>query len=196
MNELINRISNLFKKYGIKNVTMDDIAKELGISKRTLYQRFKNKNDLIFKVTQFEIKCECKELHKLCNLYPNAIDQLLSISKYLVNKLRNFNRSIIYDMNKYYPQIQEELISKRKEYILKFLKRNFQIGMKQCVYRRNLDFNIINIFYTCLLDIKGFELYHDILNGDFDKMFYTLFMYHICGIANKEGIEYLESQFC
>ena len=55
MNELIIRISVLFKKYGIKSVTMDDISRELGISKKTLYQHFENKIDIINKVADFEI---------------------------------------------------------------------------------------------------------------------------------------------
>ena len=53
MNNLLNNISTLFKKYGVKSVTMDDIASEFGISKKTLYQHFENKTDVVYNVAQF-----------------------------------------------------------------------------------------------------------------------------------------------
>lgn len=84
----------------------------------------------------------------------------------------------------------------KKEYILKLIKRNFQIGLEQYLYRRNLNTNIIAAFYTFLLDIQEFERYNDGLNKDFDEIFNILFEYYIHGIANKEGIEHLEKQFC
>jgi hypothetical protein len=174
---------------------MDDISRELGISKKTLYQHFKNKNDLIYKVTQFELKNECVELDKLCDIHSNAYDQLLIISKYIVRKLHNLNSSLTYGMYKYYPQIWEKLNNQRKEYLLALIKQNFQTGMKQGIYRSNLNSDSITIFYTFLFDIKGFEIYKEGLNSDFDKMFNSLFMYHIWGIANNNGIEYLDKQF-
>ena len=66
--------------------------------------------------------------------------------------------------------------------------------MKQGIYRNNLNSDSITVFYTFLFDIKRFEIYKDGLNSDFDKMFNFLFLYHIRGIANKEGVEYLENQ--
>jgi TetR/AcrR family transcriptional regulator, cholesterol catabolism regulator len=99
MDELINEISNLFKKYGIKSVSMDDVAKEFGISKKTLYQHFENRDEIVYRVAQYELKNEYEELQKLIGLYSNAIDQLLNISKYLLGKLQNLNPSLTYDMN-------------------------------------------------------------------------------------------------
>jgi AcrR family transcriptional regulator len=195
MNELISKISNLSNKYGIKSVTMDDIAKEFCMSKRTLYQHFKNGDEIVYKVAQYELKNECKELQKLIGLYSNAIDQLLNISKFLLRKLQNLNPSLAYYMNKYYPKIWEKLVSQRKGCIHKIIERNFQIGIEQGIYKENFNTNIIAIFYTSILDIKAFDMYDDVLKGDFDKLFNALFMYHINGIANNKGIEYLERQF-
>jgi TetR/AcrR family transcriptional regulator, cholesterol catabolism regulator len=195
MNELISKISNLFNKYGIKSITMDDIARELGISKKTLYQHFENKNDIINKVAQYEIKSEHDELAKLCTLHSNAIDQLLMISKHIISKLYNLNPSLTYSMNKYYPLIWENFLKQRKEYILTLLKQNFQTGMEQGIYLEDINIDIITVFRFFLLDIKGFEIYKEGLNGDYDKMFNALFMFHIRGIANNKGIKYLEDLF-
>jgi TetR/AcrR family transcriptional regulator, cholesterol catabolism regulator len=193
--ELISRISELFKKYGIKSITMDDIAKELGISKKTLYQHFENKNDIVNHLTQNELKSEYEELYKLFKQHSNAIDQLLVTSKYIARNLRFLNLSLTYDMNKYYPHIWGKLISQRRESILNLISQNLKTGIEQGLYQRNLNTDIIAVFYCSLLDVKGFEIVNDSLNEDFDKMFNTLFMYHIHGIANNVGIEYLEKQF-
>lgn len=195
MNEYLPFISNLFKKYGVKSIAMDDISWKLGISKKTLYQHFENKNDIIYKVMEFEIKSEYDELNRLISLHSNAIDQALILSKRILNSLRAINDSVTYDMRKYYPQIWEKLINQRKEYILKIIKLNFQLGIKQGIYRKNLNTNIIAVIYAFRLDLNGLEIYKDRLNTDFDKMFNTLFMLHLRGIANKKGIDYLEEQF-
>lgn len=193
--ELISRISDLFKKYSIKSITMDDIAKELGISKKTLYKHFENKNDIVYQVTQGVLKSEYEGLYKLFKQYSNAIDQLLVTSKYIASNLRFLNPSLTYDMNKYYPHIWEKLISQRRESILNLINQNLKTGIEQGLYQRNLNTNIIAVFYCSLLDVKGFEIVNDSLNEDFDNMFNTLFMYHIHGIANNLGIEYLEKQY-
>lgn len=194
MNELISKISNLFKKYGIRSIAMDDIAREFCISKKTLYQHFNNKKDVIYKAILFEQESELTELDKLCSLHTNAIDQLLTMSKYIVNKHRKLNPALIYDMNKYYPQILEKSTSQRKEYIRMLIKRNFEIGIQQGLYRENLNIDVISILY--MLSIKEFEVYKEELNGNFDKVFGTFFMYSIHGIANDEGLKYLEKQLC
>ena len=169
MDELVSEISNIFKRDGIKGTTMDDISRKLCMSKKTLYLYFENKKDVVLKVIQYELKSEIAELNKLIDIDSNAIDQLLIISEYLVNKLRSFNPTVTYDINKYYPQILEKLIDQRKEYICRFIKRNFLIGIKQDIYRENLDIDIITNFYTYQFDIKGFEIFIKGLNNDFEK---------------------------
>jgi TetR/AcrR family transcriptional regulator, cholesterol catabolism regulator len=195
MNELISKISNLFNKYGIKSITMDDIARELGKSKKTLYQHFENKNDLINKVAQYEMQSELDELTKLCTLYSNAIDQLFMISKHIISKLYNLNPSLTYSMNKYYPLIWAKFLRQRKEYILPLLKQNFQTGIKQGIYLKNIKIDIITVFHFFFLDIKGFEIYKEGLIVNYDKMLNALFRFHIHGIANNKGIKYLENLF-
>jgi TetR/AcrR family transcriptional regulator, cholesterol catabolism regulator len=192
MNELISKISNFFKKYGVRSIAMDDIAREFCISKKTLYQYFKNKKDVICKVILFEQENELTELDKLCSLHTNAIDQLLSMSRYIVNKHRKLNPALIYDMNKYYPQILEKSTGQRKEYIRMLIKRNFEMGMQQGIYRENLNIDVIAVLY--MLSLKEFEVYKEELNGNFDKIFNTFFVYSMRGIVNDEGLEYLEKQ--
>lgn len=85
MDELLVKISILFKKYGTRSITMEDIAKELCISKKTLYQHFENKYDIVLKIGNFELENERIELEKQIENQKNEIDQLLIISKFRLN---------------------------------------------------------------------------------------------------------------
>jgi AcrR family transcriptional regulator len=188
MYELIDKISTLFKEYGIKSIVMDDIAKELIISKKTLYKHFENKEDVIYKVAQFEMKNELSELKKLCIRHEHAINELLMISKYIIQRNFSINSSLIFNMTKYYPVIWEEIMHKRKELILNLIKENIQKGIQQNIFRKDIDFNVISIFYSFLLDIKSIKMYNDEFKDGFEKVFNLIFMYHIRGIATQNGI--------
>jgi len=194
MDKLKIKISQLFKKYGIKSVTMDDIAREFGISKKTLYQHFKNKNDVIEKIAQLEFKTELEDLKNICHSHSNAIEQLLALSKYLANKLHNLNLSLTYDLSKYYPLIWEEFITKRTKQISSLINQNIQTGIEQGYYQKKTKSDIITAIYMFNFVINGFESYNG-LKENFDEIFNTLFVYHVRGIANNKGIKYIEKQF-
>ncbi|MBE9468906.1 MAG: TetR/AcrR family transcriptional regulator [Bacteroidetes bacterium] len=194
MDELITKISKLFKKHGIKSVTMDDIAREFSISKKTLYQNFKNKNEVIEKIAQLEFKCELEDLENICHSHANAIEQLLALSKYLANKLNNFNPSLTYDLTKYYPLIWKKFNKKRKKQISSLINQNIQTGIEQDFYHKNIKSDIITDFYMFKFDINGFESYNG-LKENFDEIFNTLFVCHVRGISNNKGIKYIEKLF-
>jgi len=195
MNDLIENISIRCKKYGVKSVTMDDIAKEFGISKKTLYQDFENKTDVVYKIAHFEFDKEREELEKLCQEHKHIIDQLFVISKFIVKSNLLLSPSLIYSMEKYFHQIWDELINKRREFVLNFIDKNFQEGMNQGIYRSDINLSVVKLFYSFLLNIKSVEFFNDRTKEKFNDTFNTIFIYHIRGIANNVGIEYLEKQF-
>jgi len=191
--EIIKKVSELYMKYGIKSVTMDDLARELGISKKTLYQYFKDKDDVVSKVVRQGMENQMGDLCELCKPNSNAIDELLIMSKYLTNKIQKANMSFTYDLQKYYPEVWKWVFESRKEHILKHVKENMKAGIKQGFYRKDLNFDIISAFYIFRLDVQWFELVSS-LDFKFEEIFNALFIYHIRGIANNKGIEYLEKK--
>jgi len=194
MNNLLDNISMLFKKYGVKSVTMDDIAREFGMSKKSLYQYFESKYDVIDKTANYEYKQEIIELEKLCKKHKHVIDQLYAISKFVIKSNLLLSPSLIYSMEKYYRQSWEEIINSRKEFVLNLIDNNFQEGIKQGIYRRDINLDVIQLFYAFLLNIKSVEFFNNRTIDRFDDTFNTIFTYHIRGIANNVGIEYLEKQ--
>lgn len=193
MLEIVKKITDLFMKYGIKSVTMDDVARELGISKKTLYQHFKDKDEVVSKVLEYEKKIQRGALCKLCNSKSNAIDELLIVSKYLSEKFQKISPSFSYDLQKYYPSKCKKLIEERNNHVFKQIKQNMLNGIEQGLYLNNLNLDIISSFYIFRLDNRVAD-YYTASGFGFNEVFQTLIIYHIRGIANKKGIEYLEKK--
>jgi len=103
--KILQQVSDLYQKYGIKSVSMDDVARELGISKKTLYEYFKDKEDLVGKVLESQMsqiravfEIEKDDEH-------NAVDHLLEIDRIITAFLKNLSPTIHYDLQKYYPSV-------------------------------------------------------------------------------------------
>ncbi len=191
--ELLKKITDIFYRCGIKSVTMDEIARELCISKKTLYQYFKDKNDIIEQIVNYHIEnMQCD----LCSLYDdsdNAIDVLLIVSKYISDQLQRVHPSVTFDLQKYYPEAWKKHTDFRKIHIVNDIIKNMNIGIEQGFYRNDFNIDIIARFYLARIE----NLLHNeelIKNYSFEELFNTLFIYHIRGIANKKGIEYLENK--
>ncbi len=195
MDELINKIANLLIKYGIKNIAMDDIARELGISKKTLYNSFKNKTDILIKVVQHVLIHEFMELDKLICQKLNAIDQLQIIATYTINTLLKVNPVLPYQLQKYYPQVSSKLISQRREYIQKRIKQNFSLGIEQGFYRENFNVEILAVYYSNFLNNKCIKLFVEESNVDYDSLIRTILITSLRGIATSKGMEYIEEKF-
>ncbi len=194
MKEIIIKVSEIYLKYGIKSVTMDDVARELGISKKTLYQYFKDKDDLVKKVVDYHMDLQHESMKGFASKNVNAIEELLMVSKFIANFLKQINPSVTYDIQKYYPEIWKSITSDRRDHIFNQIKENMKRGIKEGLYRKDLNTDIIAHFYLIRLDAaKTLDLITE-NKYPYEEIFNTFFSYHIRGIANQKGIDYLESK--
>ena len=116
--EILERASNVYMKYGIKSITMDALASELGISKKTIYKYFEDKNELIQSIIVLKAEMD-KAMCLECQLNSkNAIDNLINISSLVVEHLGNVNSTVFYDLKKYYPDAWSILEAHKWEFIL------------------------------------------------------------------------------
>lgn len=196
INHILQQVSELYFKYGIKSVTMDDVARELGMSKKTLYEYFTDKNDLVSKFLEFHIQKIRVVFEEDKEDTENAIDHLLFISKIMISFLQDLNPSVHYDLQKYYPEIFKSLFEYKRTKMLNSVKQNILRGMKEGLYRKELNPDIIAHIYVNRVEAS---LDADFLrNNDFtsSELFSEMFTYHIRGISSKKGIEYFEKQIC
>src|ERR1035437_2884162 len=105
LKNLLSKVRCLYMKYGIKSVTMDDVARELGISKKTLYQYVNDKNELVQKVVEMELDDKAEGFSKMNCSGLNAIEELFEVHKMIRQMLKDYNPSTEYDLRKYYPEL-------------------------------------------------------------------------------------------
>ncbi len=198
MDEKLDRILSeslrLFKKNGIRSVTMDDVAKELGMSKKTIYQYVANKTELVEKVLGHlheNDRLPCLE-EKTTSM--NAIDILIAVSRNVSVQLKDMNPINAYELQKYYPAIYREFIIRKREKVFGKVKKNFEQGIAEGIYRNDLDVDLVaRLYIQKLVDVHDPEFLSSI-NFSFEKVFQVMFDNHIRGIANAEGLAYYEKQ--
>ena len=191
-NLIIEKTRDLYYKYGIKSITMDDVAHEMGISKKTLYKTVKNKTELVEKVIDYEIEKRTGEFNELVKSKLNAIEELFEVKRQINNVLEKHNPSMHYDLRKYYPDIFKRLHDSKQDRMLKSLIKNLEKGKKEGLYRKEIDNEIIakvqvaraeNVTESTCVPVRDYVS---------SKFFSELFIYHIRGIANSRGIKFLE----
>lgn len=194
MEELIRKISDLFLKYGVKSVTMDDIARELGMSKKTLYLSFVDKKDVVMKFVEYSIANQTCNIHAKETLNSeNAIDALLKVSQQLIVLQNKVNPNVNFDLQKYYPEAWDKIKDFRQDHIFTSIRKNILKGISEGIYRDDFNIEIICHLYVSHIE----KSYTELLNNTdihFEELLKTLFMYHIRGIASKAGIEYVEQK--
>lgn len=193
--EIIERVLHLYLKYGIKSITMDDVARELSISKKTLYLYVKDKADLVDKAVSYQLSIHRCEIGNIESQNLNAIDVLILASKFVGEQFRNINNSVSYDLQKYYPQSWAKIVDYRRTHIFEHIKLNMQQGIEQGLYRNDLNIEIVSHLYVLKIEEIFLRPNEDFLKKySAEEIFNTMFHYHIRAIANKKGIEYYENK--
>jgi len=180
----------LFEKFGIRSVSMDDIAKELAISKKTLYQFVENKADLIDKAMQFKIDHSCNYVHDYINTKLHAIDVLLDVSKQVSKTYQESSPNIHFDLQKYYPEIYKKLIEKHKRIVYEGVKQNIERGIEQGIYRNDLNADLVAELYVSKLKEMNDNEFLNNTRYSFKKIFEVMFDSHIRAIVNDTGLKY------
>ena len=189
---LLDKVEEMFLKYGIKSITMDDISKELGISKKTLYQFVENKADLIDKIILQFIQAEKDDFFKIHSTAKDPIEELLLVAKHVVQHFRKLRPTAVYDLKKYYRKSWDKMEKFHGEFVHECIKQNILIGIEQGIYRAGIDPEVIAKFYGnitfAIVDESSFP------SKQFNRehLFDQYIFYHINGIASQKGIKLLE----
>ncbi len=189
--ELIIKSTGVFLQLGMKSVTMDDLARNLGVSKKTIYKCVEDKHDLIKKAVQLKLEHEKCEICEMRDGSTNAIDELFEVSKMVSANIRGVHPSIFYDMEKYYPEAWKALESHKHEFVFGCIRDNLVRGKKEGLYRSDLNEEVIGRTYVNHInDVFKPELFGN-TELYMEDIYLEIFRYHIRGIASEEGVKYL-----
>ncbi|WP_072762796.1 TetR/AcrR family transcriptional regulator [Arenibacter nanhaiticus] len=185
--KILDKATEMFLSFGFKSVTMDDLAQELGISKKTIYAHFNNKTKLIEACTMQVYGAITLGIDTICALNKDPISELYEIKKFVMIHLKNEQSSPQYQLQKYYPKIYDTIRQKQFEHVQNCIVENMERGIAQGIYRKNLDLKFASrIYFSGITSIKDQSLFPNDLFPMPDLMDNYL-EYHVRGIINKEG---------
>jgi AcrR family transcriptional regulator len=140
--KIIQGSSALFFRNGVRSMTMSDIANELGISKRTLYEVFRDKEDLLEECIKAKMSKKDSEMEAIAKDSENVIDALMLIYSMQLREAQEVNKSLLHDLKKYYAHIYSKVECRQKNGYLAFIPL-MQKGIKQGLIREDINFEVI-----------------------------------------------------
>lgn len=193
-NIILEKSGEIFLKYGFKSVTMDDVAHQLAISKKTIYKYFKTKEKLVDNViTQMHAKMY-NQVIEICKMNYNAIQENFEIKKMFKDLMNISGESPMFQLQKYYPEIYDKLITNEFSMFKECISANIQNGIKEGLYRKDLDVELMTKFYfSLIMSVHDSNLYVN-TKQPLNKLEYEVLIYHTRAIATPEGIKILEEQ--
>ena len=191
---LVDEAVKVFWTYGIKSMTMDDMSTRLGISKKTLYQHVKDKNDLVSKVLRHVSGQFKEEIDEERAKDRNAIDELFAITNRVAGQLRGIHPSIHFDLEKYHPEAFRVMLEGKKSEIYSCMTANMERGIDEGFYRDDLNIPTIATIYIARFDLVFDGELFPPERFNMDELHWELFRYHIRGIASAKGLKYLEKK--
>lgn len=188
--EIIEKASEIFMRFGIKSVTMDDLAKALGMSKKTIYKHFKDKKDLINKIVYSKTELDKFACENAKANSENAIDELIQISQFVSEMFGQVHSSVFYDLQKYHRKAWDIMENHKKNYVKQQIIQNIKRGISEGLYRENLNHEIVSSSYIATMDA--------IFEGEismskelkFSEILIEVTRFQIRGMANDKGLSY------
>lgn len=182
----------LFMRYGFRSVTMDEIAGQLGISKKTLYQFFEDKDALVEAVMQSEMTYLEVECNRQNTEAENAIDEMFKDMDSMEAVMDSLNPQIIFDLEKFYPKTFDKFKLHKNTFLLDIIKKNLRRGIQEELYRSEMDIDIVAKFR---LESSFIIFSQDLFPyGKYSLLKVSSEIYHhyLHGISTAKGKKFIE----
>lgn len=193
--DILKIATEQFLRHGLRNVSMDDLARICGISKKTLYKHFGDKENLVrYALAEF-LQSQILFSDMAAHEARNAIEAHARMVKQLSLQMREFNSHVTFELRKYYPTLWQMIEDFHKNYVRNFIRNNLERGIQEGLYDPEVDLELTPAFYITL--IRGI-LFFDaelVKNYSFPKVYQYLIHYHLMAITTEAGKKELQKQF-
>ncbi len=187
----LRQTETVFLRYGIKSITMDDVARELGISKKTLYQFVENKDDLVRKVLERHISEEKDTCNIEFSRASNAVEEIMIVIDHNSSQLQQMKANIVYDLQKYHRDAWLMMQEYQQGFLYEIVSRNLNRGISEELYRPDLHVDIVSRFHI----VTSFQLFNEDVfpTEKYSKavIFKEYLMHYLYGIMSEKGIKVL-----
>jgi AcrR family transcriptional regulator len=189
--QIINTAAELFLNLGFKSVTMDDIANELGISKKTIYSHFSTKTKLV-EASTFHVLSEIScGIETIISQEKNAIKELFNIKNFTMKHLKDNKSSPQFQLKKYYPKVYNLVQNNHLQIMEGCAINNLEKGIKNGLYREEISLEFISkIYFVGMLGIKD-EYHFPLEKYSQNKLLENFLEYHLRAIVTEKGLKTL-----
>ena len=177
----------LFMQFGLKSVSMDDIAGKLGMSKKTIYQYYEDKDALVDEV----IKSVLEHNETCCNMdknrADNAVHEIFLAMDFIMEVFRSMNPSLLFDMQKYYPSAYQKFAKHKNDYLFGVIKENLKRGIEEELYREDLKVEVIARFRVESMMLPFNPEFHTKVKQSLAAIEQEITMHYLFGMVSPKG---------
>ncbi len=191
---ILVKTGELFNKFGLKSVSMDDVATENGISKKTLYKYVSDKSDLIRQSMQYEFTNVAEQMCNVLSQKYNAVEEMFAVRPVIFEVAKKYNPVVEHDLKKYYPQIFRDFMKLKAEHIYENSIKNLKKGIAEGLYRADIDVDIVAGIRVATV-ITRMETQESLI-PDMENPAVSLqsIEYHLRAVCSTKGIKLLEQK--
>ena len=185
--KILEKATDMFLTLGFKSVTMDDLANEIGISKKTIYAHYENKTKLVEESTAHLFCSISKGIDGIRDLHKDPIEELYEIKKFVMLHLKDEKSSPQHQLQKYYPKVYGIMKDKQFELMEDCVVENIKKGITLGIYRENLNIDFVaRIYFSGVTNIKDQKLF-PINIFPIGTLMDEYLEYHLRGIVTPKG---------
>ncbi len=182
---ILDKARELFFFFGIKSVSMDDIAKHLGISKKTLYTHYKDKTEIVSIIMEGLLEKHGKEIVDATSKAENAVEEVFIQNRVLINVFKDVKPNLFFEIDKYFPEISCQVNDHRYNCVLEGIKENLIRGLQENLYRKDLDIDFTaQIRFNQLLNAFDPKAFSETLN--FTEVLNQLTIFYLNAIITSD----------
>ena len=190
--DIVKRALNDFMQYGFKTFTIDDLANKMGMSKKTLYEYFPSKNDLVEATLDYALEISCKNADTFVQGEGSVIENVYRNQK-KVQEVFNINSDRpIWELQKYYPKTYERMESEFAKSDALFIDKLLEKGWKEGLFRKDINVDFYKIFYTSVQRLRSITRTFPEREFPFWETIYTIIEYFFRILVNEKGLKELE----
>lgn len=190
--DIVKRALNDFMQYGFKTFTMDDLANKMGMSKKTLYEHFPSKQDLVDACLDYALEMSCTNVTTFIEGEGSVIENVCRNQK-KVQEVFNINSDRpIWELQKYYPKTYERMESEFAKTDVLFIDKLLEKGWQEGLFRKDINVNFYKVFYTSVQRLRSITHTFPEREFPFWETIYTILEYFFRILVNEKGLKELE----
>ena len=190
--DIVKRALADFMKYGFKTITMDDLANGLGMSKKTLYEYFPSKNDLVEACLDYALEISCKNAENFVQGEGSVIENVYRNQKKVLEIFNINSDRPIWELQKYYPKTYKRMESEFAKTDALFVDKLLEKGWEEGLFRKDINVAFYKIFYSNVQRLRSITHTFPEREFPFWETIYTILEYFFRIIVNEKGLKELE----